>query len=186
MGTFTAIALVSNFKLLLIHRILVFGTNLMASCYNRDQSWLCVLLVSNNPLSIFSTADHLVIRRWDPRPLLLQRFNLNHSWGSNYIQPLQPLKLGNGWVVSSLNVLYVWLLIHVNKMVPHNMWSNILKLQSVLRRALNIVVGIFTPGTFCWQQANGIIQQQNITHRIRMETLVTSLFNNDLYRLHEA
>ena len=42
MATETAVALDSNFKLLLMSRILVAVEKMVASCYNRHQAWMCV------------------------------------------------------------------------------------------------------------------------------------------------
>ena len=42
MATETAVALDSNLKLLLMSRILVAVEKMVPSCYNRDQTWLCV------------------------------------------------------------------------------------------------------------------------------------------------
>ena len=91
MATETAVALDSNFKLLLMSRILVAVEKMVASCYNRDQTWLCLYCWCQTPSGVVSPrGDYsgcaLVIgRRGETTPsgVWHQEYTHNHVWSLN-------------------------------------------------------------------------------------------------------
>ena len=59
----TAVALDSNFKLLSMSRILVAVEKMVSSCYNRDQTWLCVYCWCQTPSGVVSLR---AVPLWSP------------------------------------------------------------------------------------------------------------------------
>ena len=93
MATETAVALDSNFKLLLMSRILVAVEKMVASCYNRDQTWLCVYCWCQTPSGVVSPrGDHsgctlVIARRGETTPegVWHQQYTHNNVWSLKQI-----------------------------------------------------------------------------------------------------
>ena len=91
MATETAVALDSNFKLLLMSRILVAVEKMVASCYNRDQTWLCVYCWCQTPSGVVSPRGNhsgcalVIARRGETTPsgVWHQQYTHNHVWSLN-------------------------------------------------------------------------------------------------------
>ena len=71
----TAVALDSNFKLLSMSRILVAVEKIVASCYNRDQTWLCVYCWCQTPSGVVSPRGETT-----PSGVWHQQYTHNHVW----------------------------------------------------------------------------------------------------------
>ena len=75
MATETVVALDSNFKLLLKSRILVAVEKMVASGYNRDQTWLCVYCWCQTPSAVLSPRGETT-----PSGVWYQQYTHNHFW----------------------------------------------------------------------------------------------------------
>ena len=84
MATETAVALDSNFKLLLMSRILVALEKMVASCHNRDQTWLCVYCWCQTPSGVVS--PRRAIARAQPSGVWHQQYTHNHVWSLKYVR----------------------------------------------------------------------------------------------------
>ena len=126
MATETAVALDSNFKLLLMSRILVAGEKIVASCYNRDQTWLCVYCWCQTPEGVVSPwGDHsgcalVIARRGETTPLRVwhQQYTHNHVWSLK--QYFVKIVLQQIWLYEIIGVM--WLMCQNITMWVYGAW----------------------------------------------------------------
>ena len=98
----TAVALDPNFKFPLMSRILVAVEKMVASCYNRDQTWLCVYCWCQTPSGVVSPRGETT-----PLGVWHQQYTHNHVWSLKYLISVHNWQK---WFLSGTDLLYptIW------------------------------------------------------------------------------
>ena len=107
MATKTAVALNSNFKLLLLSRILVAVAKSVASCYNRDQTWLCVYWWCQAPPGVFSQ-PRAITRAFDTNNTHTIMFDTKNTHTIMFDPLTKEWYLSVIYPQSNINVYHYW------------------------------------------------------------------------------
>ena len=122
MATETVVALDSHFKLLLMSRILIAVEKMVASCYNRDQTWLCVYCWCQTPSGVVSPRGDLALTCCGSCDSILSSLHKNMKENICKWQPL--------WYISFVNYASTifqsnWHFKQCKKQIPEQMRNTV-------------------------------------------------------------